>query len=138
MCIEVNSLAVQWLGLRAFTAECAGSTPGPGTKILQAALQVAAQNQKFTIWVLVGLLSKLMAVTNSGKPLPYPEYALRLGGDKYLGLRAPGPAHPQSWPSRGEAHVDDGLLCLVVMDELRSLQGLLKVVHCRLEVSQLH
>ena len=28
-----NSLAVQWLGLRAFTAEGLGSIPGQGTKI---------------------------------------------------------------------------------------------------------
>ena len=32
-----NSLAVQWLGLCAFTAEGMGSIPGQGTKILQAA-----------------------------------------------------------------------------------------------------
>ena len=32
-----NSLAVQWLGLSAFTAEGSGSIPGWGTKILQAA-----------------------------------------------------------------------------------------------------
>ena len=31
-----NSLAAQWLGLHAFTAEGAGSIPGWGTKILQA------------------------------------------------------------------------------------------------------
>ena len=31
-----NSLAVQWLGLRAFTAEGPGSIPGRGTKIPQA------------------------------------------------------------------------------------------------------
>ena len=31
-----NSLAVQWLGFRAFTVEGAGSIPGLGTKILQA------------------------------------------------------------------------------------------------------
>ena len=31
-----NSLAVQWLGLGAFTAEGPGSIPGQGTKILQA------------------------------------------------------------------------------------------------------
>ena len=31
-----NSLAVQWLGLCAFTAEGPGSTPGQGTKIPQA------------------------------------------------------------------------------------------------------
>ena len=34
--IELNSLAVQWLGLHAFTAEGAGSIPGGGTKIPQA------------------------------------------------------------------------------------------------------
>ena len=32
-----NSLAVQWLGLHAFTAENMGSIPGRGTKIPQAA-----------------------------------------------------------------------------------------------------
>ena len=32
-----NSLAVQWLGLRTFTAEGTGSIPGQGTKIPQAA-----------------------------------------------------------------------------------------------------
>lgn len=37
-----------------------------------------------------------------------------------------------------ETHADDGLLCLVVVDELRFLQGLLKVVHGRLKVSQFH
>ena len=31
-----NSLAIQWLGLRAFTAEGPGSIPGWGTKIPQA------------------------------------------------------------------------------------------------------
>ena len=31
-----NSLAVQWLGLRAFTAEDVGSIPGRGTKVPQA------------------------------------------------------------------------------------------------------
>ena len=33
-CLFRNPLAVQWLGLRAFTAEGLGSTPGRGTKIL--------------------------------------------------------------------------------------------------------
>ena len=32
-----NSLAVLWLGLHAFTAKGPGSSPGWGTKILQAA-----------------------------------------------------------------------------------------------------
>ena len=36
MANEGNSLAVQWLGLRAFTAMGLGSIPGPGTKISQA------------------------------------------------------------------------------------------------------
>ena len=31
-----NSLVVQWLGFRAFTAEGLGSIPGQGTKIPQA------------------------------------------------------------------------------------------------------
>ena len=31
-----NFLAVQWLGLHAFTAEGSGSIPGQETKILQA------------------------------------------------------------------------------------------------------
>ena len=34
--ITGNSLAVQWLGLCAFTAEGPGSFPDRGTKILQA------------------------------------------------------------------------------------------------------
>ena len=34
--IRGNSLAVQWLGLGAFTAEGPGSIPGWGTKIPQA------------------------------------------------------------------------------------------------------
>ena len=34
--IPGNSLVVQWLGLCVFTAECAGSIPGWGTKIPQA------------------------------------------------------------------------------------------------------
>ena len=33
-----NSLAVQWLGLSAFTVEVPGSIPGQGTKISQAML----------------------------------------------------------------------------------------------------
>ena len=37
-----NCLAVQWLGLRAFTTEGPGSIPGGGTKILQA----TGSNQK--------------------------------------------------------------------------------------------
>ena len=32
-----NSLAVQWLGLRAFTAGGPGSIPGEGSKILKTA-----------------------------------------------------------------------------------------------------
>ena len=35
--LSVNSLAVQWLGLRDFTAKGPGSIPGRGTKIPQAA-----------------------------------------------------------------------------------------------------
>ena len=35
--ISGNSLAVQWLGPGAFTAEDLGSIPGQGTKIPQAA-----------------------------------------------------------------------------------------------------
>ena len=37
MLLAGNSLVVQWLGLHAFTAEVAGSIPGQGTKIPQAA-----------------------------------------------------------------------------------------------------
>ena len=33
-----NALAVQWLGLRAFTAEGTGSIPGRGSKIPQTVL----------------------------------------------------------------------------------------------------
>ena len=41
-----NSLAVQWLGLRAFTAEGEGSVPGRGTGIPQATWH--SQNQTKT------------------------------------------------------------------------------------------
>ena len=34
--VSGNFLAVQWLGMHAFTAEGTGSVPGQGTKILQA------------------------------------------------------------------------------------------------------
>ena len=37
--MEGNSLAVQWLGLGAFTAEGTGSIPGWGTKKLQAVVR---------------------------------------------------------------------------------------------------
>ena len=41
-----NFLAVQWLGLRAFTAEGQDSIPGQGTKIEQAALCAAKKERK--------------------------------------------------------------------------------------------
>ena len=40
-----NSLAVQWLGLQAFTAGATGSIPGQGIKIPQAARR--GQKKKF-------------------------------------------------------------------------------------------
>ena len=40
-----NSLAVQWLGCCAFTAEGPGSTPGQGTKTLQALWQNKNKNK---------------------------------------------------------------------------------------------
>ena len=43
-----NSLAVQWLGLCAFTAEGVGSIPGRGTRILQA----VPGGQKKKYWAL--------------------------------------------------------------------------------------
>ena len=42
-----NSLAVQWLGLHAFTAEGPGSISGQGTKIPQA-VQQGKKKKKFT------------------------------------------------------------------------------------------
>ena len=45
-----NSLAVQWLGLSAFTAEGPGSIPGQGTSILQA----ARHSQKKKIYGIKG------------------------------------------------------------------------------------
>ena len=69
-----------------------------------------------------------MATTNIAKLLPYLEGALRGWGSR---------ACPTPPPER-EAHIDDGLLRFVVMDQLRSLQGLLKVVHGWFEVPQLH
>ena len=41
-----NSLALQWLGLRAFTREGSGLIPGRGTKIPQAAPKNKQQQQK--------------------------------------------------------------------------------------------
>ena len=40
-----NSLAVQWLGLHAFTAKGTGSVPGWGTKIPQASRGQKKQNK---------------------------------------------------------------------------------------------
>lgn len=57
---------------------------------------------------------------------------------KAEGLKDHLPHSPQPGPSWGKAHADDSLLRLVVVDELRFLQSFLKVVHGRLEVSQLH
>ena len=48
---QENSLAVQWLGLGAFSAVAPGSIPGQGTKILQAA-QRGQKEKKFKRWVL--------------------------------------------------------------------------------------
>ena len=50
------SLAVQWLGLRAFPAEGLGSIPGQGTKFLQAAQ--CGQKKKSLI------ITSLMLVSN--------------------------------------------------------------------------
>ena len=41
-----NSLAVQWLGLRAFTAGVTGSIPGQGTKIPHAAQPSQKERKK--------------------------------------------------------------------------------------------
>ena len=45
--LQGNSLAVQWLGRRAFPAEGPGSIPGPATKILQAVQ--CSQKKKVTV-----------------------------------------------------------------------------------------
>ena len=42
---KLNSLGVQWLGLRAYTAEGTGLIPGWGTEILQA-MQHAQKRKK--------------------------------------------------------------------------------------------
>ena len=42
-----TSLAVQWLGLRALTAEGLGSIPGRGTKIPQATQGSQKKKKKF-------------------------------------------------------------------------------------------
>ena len=47
-----NSLAVQWLGHGAFTAEGAGSIPGQGTKIPQAAAQPKKKGKEIGFFVL--------------------------------------------------------------------------------------
>ena len=60
-----NSLAVQWLGLGAFTTMGLGSIPGWGTKIPQAKWRrekkTQTSKQKKPVWVLYGfiLLCKL-------------------------------------------------------------------------------
>ena len=41
-----NSLAVQWLGLRALTARCLGSIPDPGNKIPRAAQRSQKRKKK--------------------------------------------------------------------------------------------
>ena len=41
-----NSLAVQWLGLQAFTAEALGSVPGVGTEIPSNIMEVAKKKKK--------------------------------------------------------------------------------------------
>ena len=48
-----NSLAVQWLGLLAFTAEGAGSVPGWGTEIPQAKLCSAAKKKETNLLILI-------------------------------------------------------------------------------------
>ena len=49
---EGNSLAVPWLGLRAFTAEGPGSVPGWGTKIPQA-LWHSQKKKKIYIYIYI-------------------------------------------------------------------------------------
>ena len=50
-----NSLAVQWLGLRAFTAEGPSSIPGRGTKILQVARRSKKKKKKYIESILQNL-----------------------------------------------------------------------------------
>ena len=45
MTISGNTLAVQWLGLQAFTAKGPGSIPGRGTKIPQAVWHSQKKNK---------------------------------------------------------------------------------------------
>ena len=45
-----NSLEVQWLVLRAFTAEGPGSIPGQGTKIPQTARLLGQKKKKKKKW----------------------------------------------------------------------------------------
>ena len=55
------SLSVQWLGLRAFTAEGTGSIPGRGTRFLQAAQRGQKKKKKGGAldWVITGRLEPL-------------------------------------------------------------------------------
>ena len=46
-----NSVAVQWLGLHAFTAEGAGSIPSQGTKIPQAAEHGQKKQKEKNEWM---------------------------------------------------------------------------------------
>ena len=45
----INSPAVQWLGLHAFTADGQGSIPVQGTKILQRAWHGQTRKKKFQV-----------------------------------------------------------------------------------------
>ena len=56
------SLAVQWLGFRAFTAEGLGSVPGRGTKMPQASLH--GQEEK-KIWSLIATTCQALNETDT-------------------------------------------------------------------------
>ena len=80
-----NSLAVQWLGLHAFTAEGPGSVPGRGTKIPQTAWQSQEKKKKshvqvfnpfwviFCIWCKIGVQFHSFACGCPVFPAPFIE-----------------------------------------------------------------
>ena len=66
-----NSPAVQWLGLRAFTAESWGSIPGHRTKTPQVTQHSQKKkNKKLSIWVKSNHLNLKLKEIKKKLPLP--------------------------------------------------------------------
>ena len=57
-----NSLVVQWLELRAFTAMGLGLIPGWGTKIMQAVWHSTARKKKYQLTIFLDFVFCLLSV----------------------------------------------------------------------------